>query len=84
MLVCFLKFTVKLICNIAYQGPIYWKIPPGGGGEISAMPFGGKYEKAKRKRGKYKRKRKKGERKRKKGERKRKKGEIIRKKGEIK
>jgi hypothetical protein len=46
------------------QGPIYWKIPPVGGGGISAdVIWGKKYDKAKRKRGKSIRKRKKGERK---------------------
>jgi hypothetical protein len=36
------------------QGPIYWKIPPSPplGGEISANVIWGKYEKAKRKKGK--------------------------------
>ncbi len=47
--------------------------PPPRGGEVSAdVIWGKKYEKAKRRRGKYKRKRKKRERNRKKGERKRK------------
>jgi hypothetical protein len=48
------------------QGPIYWKPPPpplGEGENISQCHLGKKYEKVKRKRGKYKRKRKKGERK---------------------
>jgi hypothetical protein len=56
------------------QGPIYWKIPRGGGG----------CEKRKRKGGKFKRKRKKGERKWKKGEEKEKrdlKGETNSKTG---
>ncbi len=34
------------------QGPIYLKLPPGGGGDISRCHLGKKYEKAKRKRGK--------------------------------
>jgi hypothetical protein len=51
------------------HGSIYWKIPPGGRGEISAdVTWGKKYEKAKRKRVEnVKEKGRKGKEKRRKG-----------------
>jgi hypothetical protein len=45
------------------QGPIYLKIPPPPGGEISADVWGKNMKRRRGKGGKYKRKRKKGERK---------------------
>jgi hypothetical protein len=54
-----LSFGCLVVCATALiwhlkgkQGSIYWKIPPPGGGEISAdVNWGKKYEKVKRKRG---------------------------------
>jgi hypothetical protein len=69
---------VLVNCLMWSRGVNIGKYPSPGGGGISAdVIWGGKYEKAKRKRGKHKRKRKKGEIKWMKGERKWMKGERI-------
>ncbi len=69
------QITVFYIIIILWQGSIYWKIPPPGGGNFSWCHLGEENMKRwKEKGGKCKRKRKKGWRKRKKGERKWEKG----------